>query len=461
MWQNKNCLRYYSITPKLLLSGGALLSISMLIWLVDYTVNKLLKTLNLGYYVNLDKYVYITLAMGVIIIIIAVVEKITRSDARNIKYIVRNRLCSFKKGNPLKLHEGELEPIISVKNHNNGFRIRIESQASRFENISNLESVISDCLRGRYCNYAVIAKEEDISGIYVDYYIVNVKVDFEKQDVYRSKLDIPYKDITRLYIREDKYIDYTKVLNGSTLVVGGTRSGKTTGIISVFLLQTLKKKPDEYWSKVVIVDPKSAELSQCPHVLSPDLLGGVEHILEAVIDFNKTRIKRQDVINKKGRENGKVAKWFELGMKPCILFLDEWVSLVDLFPKKATKDKPLYCATEFISIIRQIATQGASAGCFLIISTAQASVGVGSLDSVINNACGIRIMFKPSREEARFVWDSKKTEVLKEWAFNPGDAWLTIDDGMNNNVAFVKFPYLDDGFDEYKILSDLLRRYYK
>ena len=132
-----------------------------------------------------------------------------------------------------------------------------------------------------------------------------------------------------------------------------------------------------------------------------------------------------------------------------------------LFPKKASKENPDYCLAEFQSLIQQIATQGASAGCFLIISIAQASVGVGGLDTVVKNACGIRIMFKPEKEDASFIWDSKQLEVLREWSFSPGDAWFSVDDGVHNRVSFVKFPRLDERFDEYRALSELLEEYYK
>ena len=251
------------------------------------------------------------------------------------------------------------------------------------------------------------------------------------------------------------------MLNSSALIVGGTRSGKTTAVISTFLLPVLKGGADKHGSRVVIIDPKSAELSQCGHVLSPDINGGVRHILEAVRDFNRTRIERQQYINDLGRQRGKAVKWFEADMKPSLLFLDEWVSLQDLFPRKGTKDEPDYSLTEFQGLIRQIATQGASAGCFLIISTAQASVGVGGLESVVNNSCGIRIMFKPKKDEASFIWSSKQLEVMKEWDFSAGDAWYSVDDGVHNRVSFVKFPRLGEQFDEYKALSDLLKVYYQ
>ncbi len=129
-------------------------------------------------------------------------------------------------------------------------------------------------------------------------------------------------------------------------------------------------------------------------------------------------------------------------------------------PEKAPKENPDYCLANFQGLIRQIATQGASAGCFLIISTAQASVGVGGLDSVVNHACGIRVLFKPQKDEARYIWDSGQIDELREGHFGPGDAWFSVDDGIQNDVSFVKFPKLGQQFDEYQALDELLQAYY-
>ena len=94
----------------------------------------------------------------------------------------------------------------------------------------------------------------------------------------------------------------------------------------------------------------------------------------------------------------------------------------------------------------------------MILSTAEASVGTGGLESAVNNACGIRILFKPSKDEARYLWSSDKLEVLRERQYSAGDAWFSADDGINNNVRFIKFPKVE--FGEYEALSELLDSYY-
>lgn len=460
-WRKSAILKYSGPTPKIIFLGVATLLIALFLKGLELAISKFLITLDLGNAVDFSFYYYMLSVIAFILIIIAVVERVTRSDKRHIKVLVKKRLCAYSKGNPLHLKDGEQEPRIDVAEMDRGFKIRIECPSALFEAVSNLESVISDSLRKKYGDYAVVYKEEDVAGRYVDYYIADVVSDFKKQSIYRCIEDIPCEDDTRLYIRDDVYIDFSRTLNSSTLFVGGTRSGKTTAATSTILLPTLLKGRDAYGSRVVIVDPKSAEFSQCSYVLSPDLNGDVEHILKEIKEFDQTRINRQQIINAEGKKRGKAAKWYDIGMKPSILFIDEWVALQDLFPKKASKEKPEYCLSVFQGLIRRIATQGASAGCFLIISIAQASVGVGGLESVVNNACGIRVLFKPKKEEAAFIWDSKQLDALKEWGFGPGDAWFSIDDGINNHVSFVKFPKLDECFDEYKALSDLMKEYYE
>lgn len=425
---------------------------------LEYVFNKLYQLLKINKEIDLHIYEKSMILVSICLFIVAVIEYLVRSDERRIKYLIIKRLCKVSYGNPLHLIEGEIAPNVYVVKTEGGYRIRIECESAKYEDVVNLETTISDCLRGKFGNYAVISKEEDIAGRFVDYYVEDIVSNFNKQNVYYSIKDIP-TDITKIYIRDDVYIDYSKVLNSSAIIAGKSRSGKTTAIISTFLLPILKLGKDDFGSRVIIIDPKSAELSLCPHVLAPKIDGNVEHILNAIRNFNKLRIHRQKIINDACKKSGRARKWFDIGMKPSILFIDEFVSMQDMFPKKTTKEKPNYSLTEFQGLLRQIATQGASAGCFLILSTAEASVGTGGLETAVNNACGIRILFKPSKEEARFLWSTEKLEVLRERQYTAGDAWFSADDGNNNSVKFIKFPRLE--FGEYKALSQLLAKYYE
>ena len=456
-WCKDAYLRYCSPTPKIILFGVGFILLAGIVKLIEIFISEVFRLLRIDIIVDFRLVVAVLLILAYITGLTAIIEKLTRSDIRDIRYSIINRLCAYNKGNPLNLKDGELEPVIKVNTSNKGYKITVECQSAKFDDVSNLETVISDCLRNKYGSYAVVSKEEDIAGRYVDYYIEDVVTSYNKQSIYSSIYDVP-THLTKIFIRDDVYIDYSKVLNSSAVVAGRSRSGKTTAIISTFLLPMLKQGRDDYGSRIIIVDPKSAELSLCPHVLSPAPDGSVEHILDAIRDFNRVRVERQKVINDFCKTNGRAVKWFDVGMKPSILFLDEFVSIQDMFPKKASKEKPEYSLADFQGLLRQIATQGASAGCFLILSTAEASVGTGGLESAVNNACGIRILFKPSLDEARYLWSSEKLEVMRESQYSTGDAWFSADDGINNSVRFVKFPRLE--FREYEALSELLTLYY-
>lgn len=457
-WTKDARLKYCSPTPKIMLFGVGVLLASLITKGAEYVVNRLYQLTKQNSVADYKSLIIVLIGIAMLLLSFAIFENFLRSDKRRIMYIVRNRLCASYMGNPLHLKEGEVEPYVKVSKTECGFKIMIGCQSAKYDDVAGLETTISDSLRNRFGNYAVVSKEEDVAGRYVDYYIEDVVSGYNKQSVYHFIDDVP-SHITRIYIRDDVYIDYARVLNSSAIVSGRSRSGKTTAIISTFLLPILKQGRDEYGSEVIIVDPKSAELSLCPYVLSPDVDGSVEHILNAIRRFNQLRVNRQKIINEACKKSGKAQKWFDVKMKPCVLFLDEFVSVQDMFPRKASKEKPDYSLADFQGLLRQIATQGASAGCFLILSTAEASVGTGGLESAVNNACGIRILFKPSREEARYLWSSENLEVLWERQYSPGDAWFSADDGMNNSVRFVKFPRLE--FGEYEALAQLLSAYYE
>ena len=457
-WSRDKYLQYCSPTPKIILFGVLLLLFIGGVKVVEIVILRIVQKGHIKADVDSFSNIYLLFfSSSLCSFAFAVIEYVVRSDRRNIKYLIRKQLCMACFGNPLHLKDGEIEPCIQVMDTPNGFKITIDCQSADFDDVASLETVISSCLRNKYGNYAVVAKEEDIAGRFVDYFVEDIVSNYYKQSIYYSLSDIQ-SHLTRIFIRNDVYIDYTRVLNSSVIVAGRSRSGKTTAIISTFLLPMLKLGRDDYGSRIVIVDPKSAELSTCPYVLSPLSSGSVEHILYAIRDFNRIRVERQKILNDYCKAKGKALKWYDVDMKPCVLFIDEFVSVQDMFPKKASKENPDYCLAEFQGLLRQIATQGASAGCFLILSTAEASVGTGGLESAVNNACGIRILFKPSVDEARYLWSREALEVMRERQYYAGDAWFSADDGINNNIRFIKFPSLK--LSEYEALSELLTLYY-
>ena len=102
---------------------------------------------------------------------------------------------------------------------------------------------------------------------------------------------------------------------------------------------------------------------------------------------------------------------------------------------------------------------GSSAGCFAIISIAEASVQDGGLPSMIRSACSTKILFRPTLPEGRLLWDSDKLKDFPSLVYGPGDAWFSSTDGIHDCVSFVHFP--DMRFPVYRELGRLLEEYYR
>jgi len=458
-WKKNSLILYNGMASALIMGAGASLFMAILTKTIENAVNEMKALIGKTDRTEYDFLFGFFVLIAFSLLILAILCRLLMPDSKKLENLVVTRLCKAKYGNPLQLKEGELIPKVKVCKENMGFKIRVSCPSVEFEKVSALENTISSCLTGKFDGYAVTAKNEDLALRYVDYFVEDVISQAKLQDVISSPEERRLSDKAYvLPIRGDIVIDYSRVMNASCIVSGRTRSGKTTAIISVFIIPVLSRGPDKYRSKVLIIDPKNAELSQCPHVLSPKLDGDVNHIMKALIEFDEIRIKRQQTVNEAGKVSGKPIKWWDIGMNPSILFIDEFVALQGLIPKKGTADNPEYNLDLFKSLIRRIATQGASAGCFLVLSTAEASVGTGGLEAVVNNACGIRFLFKPSKEEGMFLWNKERLEALRERQYDPGDAWISIDDGINNNVKLVKFPRME--FGEYAVLAELMEDYH-
>ena len=266
----------------------------------------------------------------------------------------------------------------------------------------------------------------------------------------QMKTDRPIK----IMIDNKTHIDLTT--SGSMLVAGKTRSGKTTGIISI-LLQALLWGRDEYGSNITIIDPKQAELSVLPHVVTVDKDGEARKILEAMRVFETIMTERQQRLNELSKQQGDAMHWWDFDMRPCFLFIDEYVACRSLFPKKAEKNSD-YCLATFDALIKRIVTMGASAGCYVIISIAEASVDEGGLPTMLKNAMSTKILFRPTLSEGRLMWNSEKLKTFPERVYKQGDAWFSSTDGIHDDVSFVHFPYMD--FSVYKELGRLLKEYY-
>ena len=387
-------------------------------------------------------------------LIAAVAVHCRASDCAKIRHKVRRALCHPACGNPLHLQDGELLPDVNCREIRDGvYALTVTAGSCTVETIADAASAISSALNRRYRQYAVTQVVTDVAYNQVTFRLDDVTTDrsITALTVEALRQDTP----TRLVIDHGTYIDLTR--SGSMIVAGKTRSGKTTGVIAL-LIQVLLSGPDRYGSCVLVVDPKQAELSRLPHVISLDSDGEATTILAALRRFAATIVSRQKALNALSEQAGDAVHWWDADMHPCILFLDEFVALRDLYPAKPAKDSD-YCRATFDAFLKRIMTTGASAGCYVIISIAEASVGEGGLPTLLKNAASTKILFRPTANEGAFLWDTRQLEALKnDRVYQQGDAWYTSEDGDHEQITCVHFPRMT--FRTYHELGRLLREYY-
>ena len=280
------------------------------------------------------------LCVGIASLIAAVAVHILAPDRAKIRHKVRRALCCPRYGNPLHLKEGELLPDVACKNtlRSDVYDLTISAGAVTVETIAEAASAISSALNGKYIRYAVTQTDTGVACDRVTFRVEDVLVD--RSLTYATVEEMRPASSTRLRVQSGTEIDLTT--SGSMLVAGKTRSGKTTGIISL-LIQALQCGRDAYGSEIVIVDPKQAELSRLPHIVTLDESGEATAILAALKRFSDTIKIRQAVLNNLSEQTGDAVKWWDAGMHPSFLFLDEYVSLRSIFPAKSAKDNPGYC----------------------------------------------------------------------------------------------------------------------
>lgn len=393
--------------------------------------------------------------VGIGAVIAAAVVHVLMPDRAKIQRKVRRALCHPSHGNPLRLREGELLPAVKCKEVYTGvYDLTISAGAVTVETIAGAASAISSALNGRYIRYAVTQMDTGVAFDRVTFRLEDVLVD--RSLTYAAVEEMRPKGPTKLQVQDGTEIDLTT--SGSMLVAGKTRSGKTTGIIAL-LLQVLLCGRDKYGSEVIVIDPKQAELSRLPHVVTLDEDGEARDILRTLGRFAASSVSRQAVLNGLSDRSGDAVKWWDAGMHPSFLFIDEYVALRSLLPSKAAKDDPDYCLATFDGLLRRIVTMGASAGCYVIISIAEASVQEGGLPAMLRSAMSTKVLFRPTLPEGRLMWDSDKlADFSAGRVYGPGDAWFSSTDGLHDNVSYVHFPRMD--FPVYRALGQLLAEYY-
>ena len=458
---NAPVIRYAMPDIKILLLGIAGLILSGAIYIFKIVFGAMpvdmdfMKTA-VEWLVSTFKTISITLlVISVILIAIAVVVHFKMPDKAHIRYMVRKVLYSHEYGNPLHLKDGERLPKIKCAETENGvFTLTVKAVSCTVEDIQNISSSISSALNKRFNQYAVTQTSSDIAFNNVSFIIEDVTID--RSLTFNDVSEMKPQEPTRLMVQQNTYIDLTT--SGSILVAGKTRSGKTTGIISL-LIQALQCGRDNYNSEVIIIDPKQAELSRLPYVVTLDENGEAKAVLQAMKRFCDTIKSRQVVLNDLSEQKGDAVHWWEAGMHVSFIFIDEYVSARTIFPTKPSKDDPDYCLATFDGLLKRIITMGASAGCYAIISIAEASVSEGGLPAMLRSAMSTKILFKPTIDEGRLLWDSDKLKDFNNGRiYNAGDAWFSSTDGIHDSVSYVHFPLMN--FKVYAELGRLLTAYY-
>lgn len=402
----------------------------------------------------IEKFSGISMAIMSVLFVASYPQYVTGGEGKYVERFVRKRLFDPRYGNPLNFREGELLPPVKCRKiSKTAFELSIKASSCTVEDLLKIAPVISSSISGKYKQYAVVRCEADEAFNCVTYRIEDVKVD--KSLTVDSVEGLKSPDKTKIPIDTETYIDLKT--SGSILAAGKTRSGKTTGIVAI-LLSVLQHGRDKYGSNVIIIDPKLAELSVIPHAVTVNPNGEAKPLMEKMKEFEDTMKNRQGVLNRLSKETGNVVKWWDAGMNPSFLFIDEYVALKSLLPKPVKGDGG-YNLASFEGSLKRIITMGASAGCFVIISIAEASVEEGGLPSMLKSAMTTKILFKPTVEEARLIWNSEQLKVLNLGrAYGAGDCWFSSTDGEHDTPCYLHFPHME--FEVYAELGRLMTEYY-
>lgn len=363
----------------------------------------------------------------------------SRPPNKRIETKIKVGLFYPRSGNPLHLSEGELLPRITVKAKNHQYVARIESVSIPIDNLQKMSEILSQNLTHQDSRFACIAMDVDRAFNYIDFILADVLSDRTLRFSDVSQMKPP--NHTTIRLDQDHWIDL-KAAAASYGISGRTRSGKTQFAMTL-LIQFLLMGRDRFGSSVVVIDPKQAELSRIDGVVSLDSDAGGREILAALKQFWNIIRFRQQILNAISAETGDAMKWYDVGMVPNVLFLDEYVALRSLFPKKPEPGTD-YCLGTFDALIARILTTCASSGSFCILSIAQASVDSAGLPSMLKQAMTSWFLFKPSPEEAAIVWgQSAIFKSLPPRLYGPGECVFTSQDGVHDQLTYCHMPIID------------------
>lgn len=322
---NAPAIAYAALGTKLFVLGAVLLLIAGCLLGIGHLIIELfspIATKPSGVLTVHGNYVAAAIALGAIggiavIAGIAINSKLPAS--KKLRARVRAGIFDPRFGNPLHLRDGEVVPRVVCKETEAGrFEISISTLSSTVDEVAKLAECISARLCGRFSRYAVVLTEADVASNHVTFFVQDVTLHHEIEADTVEEMSPP--SAYELRVQDGTNIDLRT--SGSMLVAGKTRSGKTTGVIAL-LIQALLSGPDEYGSQVLIIDPKQAELSRLPHVVS---LGP---------DGDATRFSRRLPFSLKASRSGRASSTTALlkrgtrfigGMRDSMSLCSSWTS---------------------------------------------------------------------------------------------------------------------------------------
>lgn len=231
--------------------------------------------------------------------------------------------------------------------------IRVYKRADKFLNVvSELESYFKVL-------FSYKLKEKKDNNSTCDY-IFNLK-DKERLKVSKENYNVEVEqqiDNERIALSSDLFWNFTK--SPHALICGSTGGGKST-FIDYLIIEFLKRKADVY-----ICDPKQSDLSNLSLFFgqySNRVVGEPNHIARVVREVYEEMNLRYDTYIKNPDVFKYGANYIDYGLKPVVLFFDEFTSFRLACDKKVND--------EVMKRLSEIILKGRQMGVFCILSTQQ------------------------------------------------------------------------------------------